>query len=372
MRDRAQKKREGRTRKPLNNLSRQLHPELYDTRRIDTLSVADTRQSEALALLNLRPLSVEDFSSEVKGSSDDDDEDSSSDEEVEITINAHQPTAAEFVDDQEKFKIEGVIGLPGIYGPLRVKLINFRFAQEKDRSPNVVPKNLVVLFQGHILFEDCLTSEALQQIGGARYAKSKVLSHLQGGLGVGRSHNEDSGFVHKVMHLYKKARISAIGSALKKGKTPKDPQDPLGALLIKLIDRAIIFDFRKKPLAVFGVPFMSDEVLQQRAQLVKETLDDQGKWDGLFAEFGAFIPSNLRRTPVERPWEIESWVKQNFRDVYKKVAADDRVGEKKGQTKRQADGEPSNGEGGHQKKKYYNKNENKKKKKKKQGQGHEN
>lgn len=209
---------------------------------------------------------------------------------------------------------EGVTNVRHIDGDIRQYLFNDRFAlSDKDVDYAVwVKKNLIVTFQGHLLYEDCLVTRASNNMD---ESKNRILSRLQEDVGLPVDDKNHFLLLRAVLHIYKDARVDAIARALQGGFVPQDPQDPLTALLIKLIDRYIMYSTDKIPLRSMPPTNTVLERVEQRSKLLRDTLANSSKTSKLFSEFGCLIPSEECGLISPRPWLCESWVRANVADV---------------------------------------------------------
>lgn len=99
---------------------------------------------------------------------------------------------------------------------------------------------------------------------------------------------------------------------------PEDPTDPMEALLIKLIDRYIVFNFgghyNKSPLRTKKDSRGGWERVFARENTLKTFLGSASGLERLFTEYAVMVPSDLRDntgpTP-QRPWQISKWVSVN-------------------------------------------------------------
>ncbi|KAJ0118868.1 feruloyl esterase B-2 [Diaporthe amygdali] len=221
------------------------------------------------------------------------------------------------ISDADKFlTFEGVTNVGYIDGVIRQYLFDERFAMsDKDTDYAVwVKKNLIVAFQAHVLYEDCLTPKSYNNLA---ESKHRVMSQLQQDIGITAKHKGHCEILLSVLTIYKNARIYEIANTLQRGRLPQDPQDPLTSLLIELIDRYIMYNFIKTPLRSVPSKDSVSERVEQRSNTLRRTLADSSVTWRLFAELGSLIPSEERGLMPTRPWFYDTWVKANVADTIK-------------------------------------------------------
>lgn len=214
---------------------------------------------------------------------------------------------------------EGVTNVPHIEGDALRYLFNPRFATSRnDKDYSVwVKKNLIVAFQGCVLYEDCLTYEALKPFGGQN---QRILSRLQGDIGIAVQHARHCSVLYFLLMTYNQARVDMIAKALQGGQLPESPRDPLTVLLIELIDQYIMFKYDKVPLHSTPSTNTALDRVEQRSKTMRDTLADPNEAKKLFTELGCLIPSQEQGLRSTRPWFSEGWVKDNVAGVMNPVA----------------------------------------------------
>lgn len=251
---------------------------------------------------------------------EEDDEDSSSDgsdneggyddgiDERTLILNG------KFVDNPDMFlTFEGVTNVRRFDGAILRYLFNERFAlSETDNDYGTwVKKNLIVAFQGHVLYEDCL-SAVIRNLDGKRgHLEGLILSKLQGDVGLSVGYETHFLQVRAILEAYKHARIDVIAKAVQANQVPKDPSDRLTALLLELIDYYIMYKTSKIPLKNGPLLPVDRERLEEKSQTMRGKLADPAEVNTLFTEVFALIPSEERGMVPTRPWFCETWVKRN-------------------------------------------------------------
>ncbi|KAL1862815.1 hypothetical protein Daus18300_008311 [Diaporthe australafricana] len=214
------------------------------------------------------------------------------------------------IDDTDKYmRFEGVTNVPHIFGEAREYLFNSRFVLSgNDTDYSVwVKKNLILAFQGHVLYEDCLSRGVA--------SRTQSLSQLQSDIGPAVQRGKYYVFLPAILRIYKQARVDVIARALQRGELPQDPQDSLTAVLIQLIDRAIMFSTTKAPLRKTPSTNTVQERIEQRSRTLRDGIEDSSKTWELFLEVGSLIPWGERAPVGPRPWSFKPWVAANVADV---------------------------------------------------------
>lgn len=189
--------------------------------------------------------------------------------------------------------------------------------------------NLIAVFQSLIAVEEFLTNEMLGQLAPSYKAETKnvyndnfhpfhtkshgitflvtkrIMSVLQNALGYDRKDEVDNGTLHKITTSYTNARVGKIRQHLQTGTTPQDPQDAFTSLLLRLIDRAIVYGFKKTPMRTSDE---DDEIgwdrVKTRIEIVERIMDDPGEKEKLSTDFASLIPVECRGQESPPPWEV--------------------------------------------------------------------
>lgn len=201
---------------------------------------------------------------------DEDEDDDDDDSDVEIVIN---PTKViiDMTRNKTCLEMEGLASVD-IYGHSFRALFHERQTCEIEPSYRfILLKNLIVVFQGLVLFEDCLEKRAF---GNHWKSQDKLIvgSILQDALGYEVRTPDDNQTLYTIATKYKAARTNFILEQLRNGNKPTDPQNPKQALLIQLIDRQIVFDWTKSTLVSKNERPFGMARVAIRARTVKKTL----------------------------------------------------------------------------------------------------
>lgn len=214
---------------------------------------------------------------------------------------------------------EGVTNVPSIEGDALRYLFNPRFAMSRnDKYYSAwVKKNLIVAFQGCVLYEDCLVHEALKPFGGQN---QRILSQLQGDIGIVTPRVGHCSVLYFLLKTYKVAREDVIAKALQGGQLPEKPHDPLTALLIDLIDRYIMFRYDKVPLCSTPLMITAMERLEQRSKTMRDALAAPSEVEKLFTDLGCLVPPHEQGLRSTSPWFSDGWVRENVAGVIEPAA----------------------------------------------------
>lgn len=211
-------------------------------------------------------------------------------------------------DQAQCLEMEGTIGPMNINGFVRESIIHTRLAAPVQKSyKDMVTKNLIAMFQGFILFEDCLTQDAFHNI---RSMKSQVLATLQTALGFIIRGKDDDHVLTVIKREYSIARTRKILSELRNNMIPEDPKDPMAALLVQLIDRCMIFEHLKTSMRTENDSKVGWERVEERRKTMEHTLCSPTEKQRLFTECASMLPSDARETTFPRPWTIPIWVQK--------------------------------------------------------------
>lgn len=197
-------------------------------------------------------------------------------------------------------------GLPCIHGPVFEAIFHTRDVTEPEQNYKpVVLKNLVAIFQGFVLFEDCFTWD-----GFTRFDKymPKISSMLQVALGYSVRHGNDSVVLSVVSAAFKAGRTRHIMAQIVDKKEPEIPTDPMEALLVNLIDRHIEFTFSHKYLHSSKDPKIAWERVNARKDTIVASLASSEGKNKLYTDFATMIPSELRGHAWQRPWKNPKWI----------------------------------------------------------------
>ncbi|CAN8106001.1 unnamed protein product [Discula destructiva] len=260
----------------------------------------------------------------------DDEEELESDSDVEIIIRdvkrpktvaeleveaAHKATKLKNIIDPyittAYLDVDGV-DLPRIRDGVLEALCHTRQASDQEPSYKpVILKNLIVIFQGMTLFEDCLLKgfRYKQSNGASLDSKRRVLSSLQKAIGYPVNGDRDNKIIYVITKEYKEARIRHIMRLQKMGKDSEQPTTPMEMLLIRLIDRCIVFGHTKEPLRNSRDERTGVKRVAARVETIEDALASCSGPEGkLYTEFATLIPSALRGSAPEWPWKIPEWV----------------------------------------------------------------
>lgn len=278
----------------------------------DANSVAYTKSLATNALL---PAMAERATRREDATNDDD-----SDSDVEFILppsrsrhsnRANQSTKAEtIVTDPTKHKshldVEGVVA-PSIDGFVYQAIFHTRYISEPEQSyKTVVLKNVIIAFQGLVLFEDCLVHDAF---GKNLYKfKPRVLSALQAALGFPIRHPEDKTIINVIAGEYKRGRVRHVLKRLDAGKEPEKPTNRMEALLVELIDRCLMFECSKSPVRSSKESTGGWKRVKVRENTLRTTVASAAGIESLLTVFAAMVPPDMRSDTSKRTWEIASWV----------------------------------------------------------------
>lgn len=181
---------------------------------------------------------------------------------------------------------------------------------------------LIVTFQALAAFERCLSSIKSSE-------KSFALSKLQSTLGIFVGSSWDAKVLTSIIRNYVDGRVNEILASLKRGKIPELPQDELLALLIRLIDRRIVFAFRRR----FALPSSKDTVTafsmcNQSCEAVSTALSKLSP--NIFSGVGAMMNEGMRPVDLGSPWEDKAWLAENLGADFKLPETAKEDGEEEG------------------------------------------
>lgn len=172
-----------------------------------------------------------------------DDEDGSDEKAISFVLQGYT------APDNDCMDCDGLAKLQKYpFGGLKQFLFDRQFASSTDDIRTVVQKNLVVLFQAHLLYEDCFTEAAVKS---KKESMDCAMQSLQAVVKMPPPNSSvpaNKQLVAVLLEKYASARREYIIKELKGKKIPPLPEDPLTALLIKLIDRYLCFTVLKIPV----------------------------------------------------------------------------------------------------------------------------
>lgn len=199
-------------------------------------------------------------------------------------------------------------------------LTNPKFMSSDDGTTTTVQKNLIILFQTCILFEDCLDMAARKS---HKLKKRKVVHAILRTMGTLPADFKGLNAIYFLLRTYGAARQAEIRRLRKLGETPVAPANPRTALLTRLIDRYLVFKDTRTPIPQPSNSEDLDDRVSERVQTLQVSLnailrsadaqhgnqDDQVRASSvpqdMFTTFAAMIPS----VRVELKW-FQPWVEQ--------------------------------------------------------------
>lgn len=153
-----------------------------------------------------------------------------------------------------------------------------QYSTHWDRDMAVTHKNLIILFQGHLLLEDCLVKDIGINYSARRRKTNRVYAALQKALGFHTRSNSNRGIM-MLLKLCSEAREEEILRHAKFANEPPMGNSDQNALLLMLVDRYIMFHTSgKQALRIDRHPLSFEERLKDRISAfemaIKEVKDN--------------------------------------------------------------------------------------------------
>lgn len=231
-------------------------------------------------------------------------------------------------------------------------LTNKAYSTCHDDQETTVQKNLIVVLQTHVLFEDCLQKNEGETRSDMKKKEEKVYAAIQEAVGLPQKRKTDCRLVIYLLKTYSQAREQEILCFAIDMEEPPLPTTALNALLLMLMDRYIMFKRSRKSsdIRTTAASFSLEERLAERFNVMQHTIEDIKKntrdeesrliqsisddntecsvdkeaEPKLWTQFAPMVSSDKLNLTYLKPWFAEEWLskhvpKESWPPIVKRV-----------------------------------------------------